>query len=256
MTQRTQRYATRTDRSGASSGLVGVFKHLLMLGLFSIAVYGAWLTYERVDQPIGEVAMASRLTYTDGEDIQRVVAERISGKGIVSVDLAALSEALVSLPWIRTARTERQWPNRLVISVTEHEPRLVWGDVGYVSQTGELIESEPHVGLRLPRVFSVTSSPADSLAQYELMSAVLAGANLQVSEMQQDQSGEWRLQLNEHTLVRLGRSDLVARIQRVIKLWEVDLQYRAESVATIDARYGQGLAVGWTNNTLQTAAGS
>jgi cell division protein FtsQ len=82
----------------------------------------------------GETAIADILT--------AVHANR--GDPILGIDIDAVRERLEDLPWIVKAGVERQFPDRLIVSVTEAEPMALWQrnqKLFLVSRGGDVIET-------------------------------------------------------------------------------------------------------------------
>lgn len=82
----------------------------------------------------GETAIADILT--------AVQANR--GDPILGIDIDKVRERLEDLPWIVKAGVERQFPDQLIVSVTEAEPMALWQrnrKLFLVSRDGNLIET-------------------------------------------------------------------------------------------------------------------
>jgi cell division protein FtsQ len=82
----------------------------------------------------GETAIADILT--------AVRANR--GDPILGIDIDAVRERLEDLPWIVKAGVERQFPDQLIVSVTEAEPMALWQrnqKLFLVSRDGDVIET-------------------------------------------------------------------------------------------------------------------
>jgi cell division protein FtsQ len=82
----------------------------------------------------GETAIADILT--------AVRANR--GDPILGIDIDAVRERLEDLPWIVKAGVERQFPDQLIVTVTEAEPMALWQrnqKLFLVSRDGDVIET-------------------------------------------------------------------------------------------------------------------
>ncbi len=82
----------------------------------------------------GETAIADILT--------AVQANR--GDPILGIDIDAVRERLEDLPWIVKAGVEREFPDQLIVSVTEAEPMALWQrnqKLFLVSRDGDVIET-------------------------------------------------------------------------------------------------------------------
>jgi cell division protein FtsQ len=74
-------------------------------------------------------------------------------------DLPAMRDRLVALPWVKEARIQRRWPDRLRITVIERKPAALWQYQGRL----RLIDSD---GVVLP---------ADGLAPYAKLPLLVGG---------------------------------------------------------------------------------
>jgi cell division protein FtsQ len=82
----------------------------------------------------GETAIADILT--------AVHANR--GDPLLGIDIAAVQDRLENLPWIVSAGVQRQFPDQLVVSVTEAAPMALWQrnqKLYLVSKDGDVIET-------------------------------------------------------------------------------------------------------------------
>ncbi len=59
--------------------------------------------------------------------IERVLAS-VKGQPTVAVSPQAVLKRLLAEPWVRDARIERQWPDRLVVTVVVRQPAAVYTD--------------------------------------------------------------------------------------------------------------------------------
>jgi cell division protein FtsQ len=58
------------------------------------------------------------------QELERLIQTAL-GRNILSVDLGALSRALLAHPWVKRARVSRQLPSRIVVQVEEHRPEAL-----------------------------------------------------------------------------------------------------------------------------------
>lgn len=88
------------------------------------------------------------------------VAARIDSTGVgegailIWVDTGDIVTAVAADPWVRDVRVDREWPDRLVVEVSEHQP-VVWieGIIGWmlVSAHGTVLETAARPGPGLLR---------------------------------------------------------------------------------------------------------
>ncbi|MEZ5830242.1 MAG: cell division protein FtsQ/DivIB [Dongiaceae bacterium] len=66
------------------------------------------------------------------------------GAPLLGLDIDAMRERLVALPWIVSAEVERRYPSRLLVTVKEAEPMALWQrnqKLYLVSRAGKVIET-------------------------------------------------------------------------------------------------------------------
>lgn len=89
---------------------------------------------------VDDVLVSGR-TETDPAALLAVVdVER--GTSILSLDLDAIRERVTGLPWVKSARVERQLPDTLFITLTERRPMALWqrhGALTLVDEDGVVI---------------------------------------------------------------------------------------------------------------------
>ncbi len=137
--------------------------------------------------------------------------------------------------------------------VTLHRARPVarWGENEYVSAFGDLLTlPDEYVGL--PRFEVAVSSPLRAMEVYRLLDQIAARAGLVISDLAQNQQGEWSLQVLDGPRVLLGGEDLNERMHRFLMLHRRVLNGAENPAVYVDARYAKGVAVRFTQPTETT----
>jgi cell division protein FtsQ len=201
------------------------------------------VTWEPRVLPIQIVTVEGEMHGLSRESLQRTIVEHIDG-GILTQDLSALKRRVEELPWIATASVQRLWPDRLVVTVAEHEAIAQWGDNGLVTEDG--IVFRPRDG-RLPAGL-VRLEGSDDLApevvrRYRRWHPKLAELGLIIQSVVRNARGDWTLNLLGGTELYLGTDDIETRFQRLLAAYP---QVEAIGIPTrIDLRYSNGFAVRW-----------
>src|SRR5262249_38253368 len=97
-----------------------------------------------LDQPIESVSVAGRFQRVTPVDVERVVRQRVRGAGLLSVNLAAVRQAIHTLPWVDAVSVQRAWPRGLNVLVIEQVAAARWGEAGLLNTRGELFSSNEH----------------------------------------------------------------------------------------------------------------
>jgi cell division protein FtsQ len=199
-----------------------------------------------LDQPIRTVQVTGTFQHVSPGDVERVVAGQARGAGLLTVDLAAVSRALHTLPWIDTVSVERDWPHGLAVRVIEQVAAARWGRDGLVNAAGQLFAT----GLgRFPAGLARLSGPEGSAPEvtrrYLAMQRRLAPAGLAVTALRLDARGAWQLELSDGIAVRLGRSQVDERFDKFMSAALGIVEHRAVDISYVDMRYTNGFAIGW-----------
>ncbi len=94
------------------------------------------------------------LDHVHAAQVAQFCVPRIAGT-LFTNDLDVTRAAFEALPWVRRATVRRQWPNRLVVALEEHQALARWNDEDgnrFVSVAGEAFDApgEKVIGAALP----------------------------------------------------------------------------------------------------------
>jgi cell division protein FtsQ len=184
------------------------------------------------------------------------VAPRIAGT-FFTVDLARVRTAFEAAPWVRRAVVHREFPNRLRVSLQEHEPVALWsaeaaqGDARLVNSFGEVFEA--NLGEidqdSLPLFKGPEGQSAEVLAMYRAIEPRFAAMDLGLEQMALSARGSWSLRLDAGAEIELGRGNpdaVMPRVERFLKtLTQVVSRYgrSATAVESADLRHESGYAI-------------
>jgi cell division protein FtsQ len=224
---------------GGLRQLLGVFALLLGVG---VMVWGLVVSFDR---PIGKVEVGGQFQRVALLQIEEAVAP-FRGAGFLSVDLDALRAALENIPWVDRARVERKWPNSVRVFITEHVAAARWGESGLMNTRGELfLKNARHIPQELPQLVGPPGTEAQVAKLYLETYPRLLGVGMRLSKVELDARGAWELTLSNGVVVRLGRQDVPARLERFITVASPVVAARAAEVSYVDLRYSNGFSVGW-----------
>lgn len=173
-----------------------------------------------------------------------------------TIDLDVVRQAFEAVPWVRRASVRREWPNRLIVELEEHQALATWGDDEgrLLSMNGELFtanlaEAEDDLGQdnNLPQLSGPAGSEKDVLARYWQLRKWFEPLNLMPEEVALSNRYAWSVKLNNGTTVELGREQdghtLKDRVQRLIVVHPKLMQIANGKIESVDMRYSNGLAV-------------
>jgi cell division protein FtsQ len=210
-----------------------------------------------LNQPIRTVEVTGRFQHVAPAEIEQLVAREVRNQGLLTVDLAAVSRAIHTLPWVDAVSVERDWPHGLSVLVVEQVAAARWGDGGLVNAEGVLFATG--IGPRgadppapsgpretgLARLSGPDGSEGEVTQRYLAMQRRLAADGLNITALRLDARGAWQLDLANGITVRLGRSQVDERFEKFMSAALGIVEHRAPDISYVDMRYTNGFAIGW-----------
>ncbi len=183
------------------------------------------------------------LKYITREQIERVVKNDVNGN-FLSVDLIAVRDAFIKMPWVRDAKVERIWPLGLNVKLEEHQAIAHWGSHALVNTHGEVFRAV------LEEKFPVFTGPMEAnskevIEKYHLFSQILAPLQQSIAKVNLSSRHAWRIQLESGTTLELGRVAMEERLRRYVSVYHHSIAHlnQGAPLAYIDLRYSNGFAV-------------
>ena len=217
-----------------------------------VAALGWWALRNPVFA-IGGITVRGDVAHNSVATLRANVAPRLAGN-FFTVDLQKTREVFESVPWVRHAIVRRDFPNRLRVTLQEHQAEAFWGadsESRLVNSYGEVFEANPGDvdGDEMPRLVGPEGSAAQVLAMYRALKPMLEPLELGIDEVTLTGRGGWTLHLDSGAVVELGRGtpeEVLARSQRFAQtLTQVTSKYgrRPDALVTADLRHADGYAV-------------
>ncbi len=167
----------------------------------------------------------------------------------LTLDLQRVRSLFESVPWVRRAVVQRDFPNRLKVTIEEHQAVAWWGEAGsgqLVNRLGEVFEASPDEGEELPELAGPEHQSAQVWTLYQRLQTELARLEMGVARLQLNGRGSWSADLDSGTHLELGRGtpdELLARVQRfTATLSQLTARYPG-ALQSVDLRYPNGYAL-------------
>ena len=221
-----------------------------------LAIAGAALS--RVAQhpkfQLKRVEVRGDLRHVTAASVRTALAGRLRGN-YFTMRLDDTRRLFETVPWIAQASVRRVWPDRLVVTLTEHRALGVWGDDRLLSDRGELFIANPdeaEIYGQLPEFSGPASAAKDAARRYYELSAQLAPLSLRIAAIDISDRKAWSLVLRDDAKhsgdlrIELGRDrvamPLTERVAQVVAAYPLVVAQLGGTPARIDARYAKGLA--------------
>lgn len=211
---------------------------------------------------IRHIQVEGEVTRNSVASLRANALPQLSGT-FLSMDLRRVRAAFEAVPWVRSARVQRVWPNRLRVELEEHRPAAYWetraegADAqseasvqrALVNSFGEVFEA--NLGDVEDEDLPVLAGPEGSsermLSMWRLLQAASRGLGEQVERLDLSGRGSWRLTLDKGAVVELGRgseAEVLARYNRfAATVTQISSRFQQTPLLSADLRHGDGYAL-------------
>lgn len=217
-------------------------------------VHGKDVVTQASARPIKSIGVQGHFVHVSREEISERVEPMIVG-GFLQSPLSAIKRELEQHPWIAQATVSRRWPDELYISIVEEQAIARWSDVGFLNHRGDLIEVEQ--GSRLKALPLLSGSPGQEqsvMQHYQQLAQMFRPHGLRIKELHSNKLMSRRLVLDNDVTIQLGRDQTLEKIQRFLVVYNQELREKMDEIASVDLRYGNGLAVQWREQDESSSA--
>ncbi len=175
---------------------------------------------------------------------------RIKGN-FFTTNLDTVRTAFESVPWVRKASVQREWPNQLVVNIEEYQPLGTWDDDGHlISTKGDIFIAnmdEAEEDGKLPAFSGPAGSEKDVVARLADFKNWFGPLKLTPTEVNLSSRYAWSVKLDNGMEVQLGREKnsmtLHDRANRLVEIYPQLLERLQNRIESIDMRYANGLAL-------------
>lgn len=216
-----------------------------------LALVLSWLPANQIIkdfQPIRFVRVGGEFQYIKKAEIKEKISPLLN-VGYFSVDLPAIQQAVMSLPWIDKVLVQRVWPNRLELKVYEQEPLVRWRENELLNARSEVFKPINIEGFKsLPVLNTPDGLQKEFLWMMQEMNQALSEHDLELTEFRVNKRLSWFVSLKNGMQIQLGRVEPLQKFMQLMNTLTV-LGKKVSHIASIDMRYPNGYAVRWRENT-------
>lgn len=235
------------SRAAFISGLVFFGFSLLFFAVLSWKLV-EWVQ-DQQSAPISNVKLYGNFKHLRAAELQqRLQAEYVGNFFSVNVD--QVQQFLHQQYWVYQVAVRKQWPDTLVVVVTEQQPAAIWNAEQLINKKGEVFTAPlDQLQTTLPLLHGPEGSEQDALNMFTHMQQLLQLHEFSISKVWLTERFAWRLELADGVQLKLGREDTLKRLQRFIELYPTMQQHNAAGMAEVDLRYDTGIAVRYATET-------
>lgn len=190
--------------------------------------------------PIREVKVEGQLAHVNREQIRLIVAKHFKGT-FFTLDLEKTRDAFEKLPWARKVSVRRRWPDKLDVSIEEHQALARWGNIALVNTHGELFQAASDA--ELPVFYGPGDGVLEVTKNYGNYSQILNQADIKIAQVTLSPRRAWEVKTNKGLVIALGREQMEMRLDKFAHAYVSTLSKLNAKVVYADLRYPNGFAV-------------
>ncbi len=219
--------------------------------LLVLAAGGWWLMRQPLFQ-LREIEVGGEVTHISAATLRANLAPRLIGNFFL-VDLARARAAFEAAPWVRKAVVRREFPDKLRVTLTEHEPAAYWGeetDSRLIDTYGQVFDANlAEAPDDLPRLAGPIDQAGHVFGMYRVLAPMFATFDQQLDQLTLTNRGSWQALLDTGAEVELGRGnadEVAVRTERFLRtLTRVVDKYgrTVDAVQSADLRHRNGYAL-------------
>ena len=221
----------------------------LLFVLMGLLLLTSWLFRQPIFN-LSAITIRGDVVHNNAVTLRANVAPRLAGN-FFTVNLAQTRAVFESVPWVRKAVVQRQFPDRLKVVLQEHQAVAYWGpegDTRLVNSFGEVFEANQAEveSADLPQLNGPSGQTSLVLQAYRQLSLQFEKLDMPLERLELTGQGSWRARLDNGAVLELGHGsvdDLEERTQRFIAtLSQVSSRY-GRDLESADLRYSNGYAL-------------
>jgi cell division protein FtsQ len=221
-----------------------------ILLLLPLLLGGTYIQQLEQFLPIKKISISGSFEYLDQQEIESALRQYI-GAGFFSLDIHQLQQQLHQNPWTDSVSVRRVWPDQLRVTIIEKKPVARWDEDHLLSDKASIYLAKTKAFNYLPLMHASKHNPAWVLNQFYQLEARFYSVDEQLVSLTVDSRGALEIDLINGLKIKLGRSDIKRKIERLIAIYQQQILPRREQIEQLDLRYSNGFAVAWKKEVLQ-----
>lgn len=200
---------------------------------------------QKEDSSSWRIEIVGASDFVEQVDLEYFVKQRIASS-FFSLDVEEASSIIEEYPWVKSAQARKVWPNRLQVTLQEHQPWLNLNNENIISHEGILFSpSNIEEFTKLPLLKGRYGKIEDLLSMYHFFSEQMPDNDYRIVELEYSAISGWQMRLENKINLYLGNKELSERLERFLAVIDAIDDKRRVNIKYLDMRYQTGVAVGW-----------
>jgi cell division protein FtsQ len=211
---------------------------------------GVYLSQQDTFFPIRTIQLSGTFQYIDQKEVESTLQAFI-GKSFFSLDIQQVQQTISDKSWADSVSIRRIWPDRLNIRIVEKKPVARWDSEHLISHKAAVYHANTDAFRQLPLVHAVNSSPEKILYRYYQLATRFDALNEKLVSVAMDSRGALEIELASGLKIKVGRDDIDRKVERLVTIYQQQIQPRRDEIELLDLRYSNGFAVSWKKEVLR-----
>lgn len=213
------------------------FALLLIIGLLLSSLS---FLYER--WPVNSIEIRGSFSIWPENKIAEELAW-LKEESFFSVDLQRVYAVADALPLLNILTVKKQWPGTVLLNVYEEVPMAVWNEKKLLTLGGLLVNKPYFYDVKeLANIRGSSHYAEVATRHYRRLSQALIPDGIAIKTLNISSVGSIKVWLSNGWVIDFGRQYFEERVQRLVSLMNV---LSGQQIATLDLRYGKGVAISW-----------
>ena len=216
--------------------------------------------------PLRHVEVQGNLHHVTRDQIKLITDKHLQGN-FFTLDLNKTKDAFQKLPWAREVSVRRRWPDKLEVTIKEHQAMARWGSLALVNTQGELFHAA--IDSELPIFYANGDFVLEVSLNYADFNQTLQDSGLRIAQLSLSPRHAWKLKVTKNNVkpqaesvsenavmlpsdtketpvemaIELGRDKPLERLKRFVSAYQQGLSKSNVQIAYVDLRYPNGFAL-------------
>jgi len=190
-------------------------------------------------------------------EIKNMILHSLNGTTLTT-NLKNTSELLNTHPWINSYMVRRVWPNKILVSIKEHNIIATWNETLFISDEGKIVNlpkteiknMEKNNSCFLLNLFGPDGTVKTVLDRAKIVNETLSKINLNLKSLELSDRYDWKAKTTNDLTIKLGGDQLISPATDRLNNLSISFSWLKEKlknnfnkeVSLVDLRYAQGFA--------------
>lgn len=213
---------------------------LVYLLIIPLVIFLIQQSLIRSNFPINEIQIKNQYEKVDSLQVDLIIQQYLRGN-FFGLDLNLTRNIFKKLPWVREVSVRRIWPDKIEISIEEHQVIARWGNVGLVNDKGEFFNAAYQDDL--PYFWGPKNFVSEITQKYFEINKILSKELMQIGTISMSDRLSWEIQTDNNIKIVLGRKDILKKITNFVEHYQTVLTEINNRIEYVDMRYKNGFAI-------------